>query len=502
MAEPEPVWLQSARGFLGQDEIPGSASNPAIMQMPATIAAKFPSHTKYAANYTNDDIAWCGVFVGVNLALANIEPVFGPTDTDKWMWAEAWSRFGVPLDKPRLGAIMVFPRHVGFYVGEDGDYYLILGGNQSNTVKISRIAKDTVEAIRWPATVAKQTTAVAPTDLRRQMGKVILDSEARRDSQGRLAVYQLPAGDGGGTYEVAGINDRYHPTEAAHLAGLIRAGRHDEAEAYAIDFMVRYTDVVVGWNVDSGVEFYLRDCAFNRGPTGAARIFQRALMRLGHDLAPDGEDGDVGPLTLAASNMDATPDLLSALRAARESYERDPVGRDESSKFWRGLVNRWNNALSAARKFSLEAPMPDPATPPTGPVFDMTKVQRALDKMSDIMATWVEIEPLLRALAGSTARPPTQQPPTEQPPKPPAETPPVETTGSAVAKNAAGGILGVLGAIAGWYNGGLSDTAAVNTGLAAIAGGALSAYSPLINIGLNVASRLFQGWAATKKPPS
>ena len=35
-----------------------------------------------------------------------------------------------------------------------------------------------------------------------------------------------------------------------------------------------------------------------------------------------------------------TGDLLGKLRAARERYERR--SRDESSKFWAGLVNRWD----------------------------------------------------------------------------------------------------------------------------------------------------------------
>jgi hypothetical protein len=43
--------------------------------------------------------------------------------------------------------------------------------------------------------------------------------------------------------------------------------------------------------------------------------------------------------------------LLRALRQAREQYERDVAHRDESNKFWRGLVNRWDQALEFAEKF-------------------------------------------------------------------------------------------------------------------------------------------------------
>ena len=195
---------------------------------------------------------------------------------------------------------------------------------------------------------------------RTRMAKSIVAFEARRDGKGRLAVYALPAGDGGGRYEVAGINDRYHKAEVDHVITLIEAGRHDEAEAYVVEFIAKYTDVVVGWSDDPGVEFYLRDCAFNRGPKGAARILQRAVG------VPD--DGEVGPQTRSAI-ADYTPEqLLVRLRAVREAYEREVVHRDESSKFWRGLVNRWDNALTIARKFGAEkvAPVAErpAATPP------------------------------------------------------------------------------------------------------------------------------------------
>jgi cell wall-associated NlpC family hydrolase len=44
-----------------------------------------------------------------------------------------------------LGDVLTFKRdgggHVGIYVGEDDKHYHVLGGNQGNSVSISRIAK-------------------------------------------------------------------------------------------------------------------------------------------------------------------------------------------------------------------------------------------------------------------------------------------------------------------------------------------------------------------------
>lgn len=195
---------------------------------------------------------------------------------------------------------------------------------------------------------SKPTVVVKPAqsaDLRSRMGKVILNFEARRDAQGRLSVYKLPANDGGGTYEVAGINDRYHPEQASKLRALIQAGRYDEAEAAAVEYMCAYTDVVTAWAPkNAGVEFYCRDDAFNRGPTGAIKIAQIAL---GVD-----HDGDVGPITREALAKVEPGPFLEKLRAAREKYE-DIVAPGRPN-LRQGLINRWNNALKEAKKFSAE----------------------------------------------------------------------------------------------------------------------------------------------------
>jgi lysozyme family protein len=179
---------------------------------------------------------------------------------------------------------------------------------------------------------------------RDQMGQAILDFEARRDRKGHIAIYPLPPGDGGGTVEVAGINNRYHPTECSALITMIRGKQYDKAEKYARDYFIRYTDVVTNWggsDLDPGVEFFLRDSVFNRGPTGAARILQMALETK--------VDGIVGEVTKGALKTADPKDLLLKLRVAREKYERLFAHRSERSIFWRGLVNRWNNALKTAK---------------------------------------------------------------------------------------------------------------------------------------------------------
>lgn len=203
------------------------------------------------------------------------------------------------------------------------------------------------------------------------MARAIVKWEARRDRRGRLAVYKLPAGDGGGTYEVAGINDRYHPRQAAKLKAMIRRGLYDEAEDSIAEYLVIYTNAVKTWSSDPGVEFFLRDTAFNRGPAGAAKILQMAVGAA--------VDGVVGPKTRAALAALSPDGALDRLRAARERYEREVARRDETSRFWRGLVNRWNDQIRVARQMSAQAggavfaPPPKPVTRTIGDLDDMVE---------------------------------------------------------------------------------------------------------------------------------
>lgn len=180
-------------------------------------------------------------------------------------------------------------------------------------------------------------------DMRQRMAKEIIRFEGRFVN-GKLAVYHPPANDGGGAFEVAGINVTYHPEKATRLKNLIEAGKADQAFNEAADYLVAYTKPAAGWTEYAGPEFYLRDSIFNRGPKGAARILQRALG------VPD--DGEVGPQTRAAMAKLTPDELLTKLRSGREDYERSVVGY--RANFWKGLVNRWDKALVSARAFQKE----------------------------------------------------------------------------------------------------------------------------------------------------
>jgi uncharacterized protein (TIGR02594 family) len=105
--------------------------------------------TGLTKTFTADSIPWCGLFMAVVAKRAGKPVVEGP------LWARNWAKFGIPADRPQLGDILVFRRaqgsgHVGLYVGEDYGAFHVLGGNQSDGVTITRIARDRCIAIRRP----------------------------------------------------------------------------------------------------------------------------------------------------------------------------------------------------------------------------------------------------------------------------------------------------------------------------------------------------------------
>ncbi len=73
--------------------------------------------------------------------------------------ASSWGTWGRQLTAPRLGCVLVFTRagggHVGFYVGEDNTAYHVLGGNQGNSVSVTRLEKSRLSpgGMRWPTEV-------------------------------------------------------------------------------------------------------------------------------------------------------------------------------------------------------------------------------------------------------------------------------------------------------------------------------------------------------------
>jgi hypothetical protein len=164
--------------------------------------------------------------------------------------------------------------------------------------------------------------------------------EGRKDKQGNLAIYKLPFGDQGGSYEVAGINDKYHPEAFKAISALPAQDR----AAAAAEYIKAYTAPFVS-QMPETMRPFAQDLAFNRGMGGATKYIQQGLNTLGQNVPID---GGLGPKTLQAIGM-VQPQAL--MRAASDAQLQDEYRKAEVDpnrrKFIPGLEARIRNRLSA-----------------------------------------------------------------------------------------------------------------------------------------------------------
>ncbi len=129
--ETGPKMIVEAVKLYGLLEKPGPANNPVILAMAKEVGLD--------RVYTADSIAWCGLFMAVVAKRAGKDVPKDP------LWALNWRKFGRKVDRPMLGDVLTKNRkgggHVTLYVGEDATHYHCLGGNQSDSVNITRVAK-------------------------------------------------------------------------------------------------------------------------------------------------------------------------------------------------------------------------------------------------------------------------------------------------------------------------------------------------------------------------
>ena len=166
-----------------------------------------------------------------------------------------------------------------------------------------------------------------------------IDFEARKDKQGNVQVYKLPAGDMGGNFEVAGINEKYHPDAFKRISSLPAQERAQAAAQYVKE----YTSPFVS-KLPQAVQPFAQDLAFNRGMGGATKYIQQGLNALGQRVAVD---GGLGPKTLQAINqVDPKALMRAASQAQLEDEYRMAQRNPARKKFIGGLESRIRNRLA------------------------------------------------------------------------------------------------------------------------------------------------------------
>ena len=138
----QPWLIREALKEYGTTEIVGPKHNTSIMAWSDDIGGWEKDY------YSKDEIPWCGLFVAIICKRSKKDIAKG------FLGAKNWNKWGnkVVAGNEGLGDVLVFSRngggHVGFYVGEDTTHYHVLGGNQSDSVNIARIAKNRLFGVR------------------------------------------------------------------------------------------------------------------------------------------------------------------------------------------------------------------------------------------------------------------------------------------------------------------------------------------------------------------
>ena len=144
-----PAWLERANSEIGVKEIVGPDDHPRILEY----------HDATTLDATDDETPWCSSFVNWCM--------WGVCDRTHSARARSWLKWGVKLEYPAVGCVVILkrgggkqpgpevteaPGHVGFFMGYAGDGdVLLLGGNQSNQVCVTAYPASRVLGFRWAA---------------------------------------------------------------------------------------------------------------------------------------------------------------------------------------------------------------------------------------------------------------------------------------------------------------------------------------------------------------
>jgi len=88
--------------------------------------------------------AWCGWWMRHHLGVADTRG-----NLARW-----WSHFGSPSGGPAVGAIVVWPHHVGLITGRTAQGWVVISGNDNHAVRERERSLRGAIAFRWPNRMA------------------------------------------------------------------------------------------------------------------------------------------------------------------------------------------------------------------------------------------------------------------------------------------------------------------------------------------------------------
>jgi uncharacterized protein (TIGR02594 family) len=215
MPDSVPSWLATMREIDGTKWAPGDGPDSTIQSWLRFVGAAYPQMAPYCNSVMSEDyFSWCGLTVGFCMAKAGIAPVFGATDTSRFLYATAWLGWGSAVTVPQPGDVLVFnfgggDHHVTLFEKDNGNgTWSCHGGNQSHQVTLTNFAKSNLMGIRRPNVAAGAQPGAADTLAPGAMGRTVTALQSALAAKG---------------FDPGGIDGEFGPLTSVAVSNFQRA---------------------------------------------------------------------------------------------------------------------------------------------------------------------------------------------------------------------------------------------------------------------------------------
>ena len=396
MTDAIPGWLATMRSITGTQWAPGEGINATIVSWLQFIGSTYPSMADYCNSVERDNyFSWCGLTVGYCMSKAGVPPLFGSSDTSRFLWAAGWLGWGTPVSTPQEGDVLVFDfgggdHHVTLFEKDNGDgTWSCLGGNQSHEVRLTNFHRSSLMGIRRPlgATDSQTDHAVPrpskpPSQRFADCVALVLKDEGGNDDD---------PNDPGGRTSRGIIQSEWNDWRRTHPGLPSDVWQAPQDQILAI-YHEKYWTPLSADDLPGGVDYAVFDYGVNSGIFRSAKVLQGFV---GADV-----DGEIGPQTIADTARVDSGTLIKQICDERLAFLQ---GLATWGTFGRGWSNRVNgvrrNALAMVGTAPVPTPVPTPIptptptprpTPtPTPAPFDavLAEILRRLERLENAMSS-------------------------------------------------------------------------------------------------------------------
>jgi uncharacterized protein (TIGR02594 family) len=402
MPDTVPPWLSTMRNVDNTEWAPGDGQNPTILQWLRLISSSYANMGSYCASAMKEDyFSWCGLTVGYCMAKAGFAPVFGASDTSRFLWAAAWLGWGTPVSNPQPGDVVVFDfgggdHHVTLFEKDNGDgTWSCHGGNQSHKVMLTNFRKSNVMGIRHPvatAVVMPSETTAAPVKLASQRFAdcvaLVLHDEGGNDDDPR---------DPGGRTSRGILQREWDVWRQTHPGLPADVWDAPQDQVLAI-YHEKYWNPLSCDQLPAGIDYAVFDYGVLSGIGRSAKVLE--------GFAGTEVDGEIGPKTIAATAEADAPTLIKQICDERLAFLQRLDTWPTFGNGWTKRVQRVRSAALAMVSAAAVAVAPPAATsgpkPVPAPLPPLDEIKTAV---GDAIQTLNIVANLIQKLSASVPTP-------------------------------------------------------------------------------------------------